>query len=504
MVKTKRFKRASGVIIPIFSIPSDYGIGTFGKEAFKLVDFLSNAGLSYWQILPLGPTSYGDSPYQSFSSFAGNPYFIDLDLLSEDKILDKKDYENLDFGDNPKKVDYSLVYNLRFRVLRKAYENAKTKLKKEIKDFKEKEEFWLRDYCLYMAIKKDQLDVSWIDFPEKLRDRDKKSLNEFEKEHKDNIDFYAFIQYEFFKQWEDLKSYANRKGVEIIGDLPIYLAFDSVDTWANSDILKLDKKTKKPEVVAAVPPDIYSEDGQLRGNPIYDWEILKESDFKFWIERVRLNLRLYDYLRLDHFRGFESYYEVPYGDENAKYGKWEKAYGDEFFKKVNEEFKDSKFIVEDLGFITKEVEKLKDKTGFPGMKVIQFAFEEDYSSAYLPHNFEKNSVVYASTHDSDTLQAWIDNLEDEKKEMVKKYFNIKEDSDMLWEIIRNLFLSVSDLTIFQIQDFLAYGNEARINTPGKLGENWQWRLEKDVLGNDLALKIKEMAKIYGRENYEQR
>ena len=355
-----------------------------------------------------------------------------------------------------------------------------------------------------MAIKKDQLDVSWIDFPEKLRDRDKKSLNEFEKKHKDDIDFYAFIQYEFFKQWEDLKSYANRKGVEIIGDLPIYLAFDSVDTWANSDILKLDKKTKKPEVVAAVPPDIYSEDGQLRGNPIYDWKILKESDFKFWIERIRLNLRLYDYLRLDHFRGFESYYEVPYGDENAKYGKWEKAYGDEFFKKVNEEFKDSKFIVEDLGFITKEVEKLKDKTGYPGMKVIQFAFGVDYSSAYLPHNFEKNSVVYASTHDSDTLQAWIDNLEDEKKEMVKKYFNIKEDSDMLWEIIRNLFLSVSDLAIFQIQDFLAYGNEARINTPGKLGENWQWRLEKDVLGNDLALKIKEMAKIYGRENYEQR
>lgn len=502
MKKNKRFKRSNGIIMPIFSLPSDYGIGTFGKEAYKFVDFLANSSIGYWQILPLGPTSYGDSPYQSFSSFAGNPYFIDLDLLSEDGLIDEDEYKDLNFGEDEESVDYSILYNIRFRILRKAYENIDDSLREKIEEFKKEEKDWLRDYCLFMAIKKDQLDVSWIDFDEDLRDRDEKTLKEFTKKHIDDINFYAFIQYEFFKQWKNLKAYANRKHIKIIGDLPIYLALDSADAWANTDILKLDKESKKPDVVAAVPPDAYSEDGQLWGNPIYDWEKLKENDFKFWIDRIGINLRLYDILRLDHFRGFEAYYEVPATDENAKYGKWQKAMGDEFFKKLKKEFKDANFIAEDLGFITKEVEDLKNKTGFPGMKVIQFAFGEDFTSEYLPHNYEKNSIVYASTHDSDTLKGWFDGLDEKRKKMVIDYFDIKEDESVNQKIIRALMASVSDISIFQIQDFLDLGNEARVNKPGVLGKNWQWRLKKDMLDEQLSESIEDLAKIYERGNDE--
>ncbi|NVF12036.1 4-alpha-glucanotransferase [Anaerococcus sp. AGMB00486] len=502
MKKNKRFKRSNGIIMPIFSLPSDYGIGTFGKEAYKFIDFLAKASIGYWQILPLGPTSYGDSPYQSFSSFAGNPYFIDLDLLSEDGLIEKDDYSKLNFGEYEEYIDYSILYNIRFRILKKAYENIDNNLKEKIEEFKKEEEEWLKDYCLFMAIKKDQLDISWIDFDKDLRNRNPKALKDFTKKHIDDINFYAFIQYEFFKQWKNLKAYANRKHIKIIGDLPIYLALDSADAWANTKILKLDKDEKKPDFVAAVPPDAYSEDGQLWGNPIYNWERLEEDGFKFWMDRIRINLRLYDILRLDHFRGFESYYEVPATDENAKYGKWQKAKGDEFFKKIKEEFKDTEFIAEDLGFITKEVEDLKNKVGFPGMKVIQFAFGEDFTSEYLPHNYERNSIVYASTHDSDTLKGWFDNLDEKTKEMVVDYFDIKEDESVNFKIIRALMASVSDIAIFQIQDLLELGNEARINKPGVLGKNWQWRLKKDILDEELSEKIKSLAKLYERGNYE--
>lgn len=500
MKKNKRFKRSNGIILPIFSLPSDYGIGTFGKEAYKFVDFLAASSVGYWQILPLGPTSYGDSPYQSFSSFAGNPYFIDLDLLSEDNLLEKDDYNKINFGTDENYIDYSILYNTRFRILRKAYENIDESFRKKLEKFKEEEKPWLKDYSLFMAIKKDQLDVTWLDFDEKLRDRDQVALEKFSNEHMDDINFYAFIQYEFFKQWKNLKNYANSKNIKIIGDLPIYIALDSVDSWVNTDILKLNKDDKTPKVVAAVPPDSYSEDGQLWGNPVYDWDKLKEKDFRFWIDRIRLNLEFYDILRLDHFRGFEAYYEVSAKDTNAKYGKWKKARGDEFFKKVEDEFKNKNFIVEDLGFITKEVENLKNKTGFPGMNVIQFAFGDDFTSKYLPHNYEKNSIVYASTHDSDTLKGWFDNLDEKKKKMVTDYFDIKVGDNVNFKIIRSLMASVCDISIFQIQDFLELGNEARINRPGLLGDNWRWRLKKDLLSDTLSEKIKNIGKLYERGN----
>lgn len=501
-MQKKRLKRSNGIILPIFSLPSDYGIGTFGREAYKFVDFLEKAEIGYWQILPLGPTSYGDSPYQSFSSFAGNPYFIDLDLLKEDGLLGKEDYDKIDFGKDLTYIDYSILYNVRLRILRKAYENIGDDLKKEIEDFRKENEFWLRDYSLFMAIKKEQLDVTWLDFDEKLRDRDKKSLENFEKNNKDDIDFYVFLQYEFFRQWKRLKTYANGKNIKIIGDLPIYVAVDSADAWANTDILKLDKITKKPEVVAAVPPDFYSEDGQLWGNPVYDWKKLKEKAYKFWLDRIRINLEFYDVLRLDHFRGFEAYYEVLATDKNAKNGKWRKACGEDFFKKIAEEFEDKNFILEDLGYITDEVEKLKQLTGYPGMKVIQFAFGDDFTSAYLPHNYEKNSVVYASTHDSATLRGWFESLDKKKRDMIIDYFDIRVGDCVNWQIIRNLMASVSDISIFQIQDFLCLGNEARINIPGVLGGNWQWRLKKDMLNDRLAQKIKKLAKLYERGNNE--
>lgn len=491
-MKNKRFRRANGLIFPIFSLPSDYGIGTFGKKAYDFVDFLKKAGFGYWQILPLGPTSYGDSPYQSFSSFAGNPYFIDLDILKDKNLLNESELQSLDYEKDF--IDYGKLYNNRFIILKKAFERFDDK---SIEEFKKREKSWLLDYSLFMAIKDKYDGSSWLDFPKKLRDRDQKALDEFYRENKKSVEFYNFLQYEFFNQWDDLKSYANSNDIEIIGDLPIYLALDSADSWVNFDILKLNKDNKRPEFLAAVPPDAYSADGQLWGNPTYDWDRLKKRGYEFLLKRIGKNLKLYDYLRLDHFRGFESYYEVKADDKNARDGLWQKAYGDEFFEILAENLKDAKFIAEDLGFITKEVENLKEMTGYPGMKVIQFAFGDDFKSPYLPHNYEKNSIVYSSTHDSDTLKGWLDGLDRKKKDMVYQYFNIK-DQDPSWVIIRALMASVSDIAIFQIQDFLKLGNESRINRPGVLGGNWQFRIKEDELTDTLAKKIKTIGKLYER------
>lgn len=495
----QRLQRANGVIMPIFSIPSDYGIGTLGKEAYEVVDFLSEANIHYWQILPLGPTSYGDSPYQSFSSFAGNPYFIDLETLEEDGLLEKEDYKNVDFGENESYIDYAKMYNNRFGVLEKAYKNSKGKLDKEIKEFRKKEAYWIEDYALYMAIKKEYLDVSWLEFPEDLRDRKKTALNKFYKENKDEVDFFVFVQYEFFKQWEELKAYTNRHKIEIIGDLPIYLALDSSDAWANSNILKLDED-KNPTLVGGCPPDDFSEDGQLWGNPLYDWDKMQEDNFSFWEKRIEMNLRMVDLLRLDHFRGFEAYYEIPAVDETAKYGEWTKAKPVEFFDMVKEKFPDGKFIAEDLGYITDEVKDLMTSLGYPGMNVIQFAFGEDFTSDYLPHNFKRNSIVYSSTHDSDTLMGWLKSLDEDKMAMVEAYFDLESDDleENLWTIIKRLMASVSDVCMFEIQDFLALDNDARINSPGTLGENWKWRASKEDFQSKLPQKIKELARLYER------
>ncbi|MDO5047634.1 MAG: 4-alpha-glucanotransferase [Anaerococcus sp.] len=499
MEKQKRLTRGNGVILPIFSLPSKYGIGTFGKAAYDAVDFLSDAGVRYWQILPLGPTSYGDSPYQSFSSFAGNPYFIDLDFLIEDGLLKEDELDNLNFGDNERYVDYGIQYNLRYRILEKAYDRAKDLKKDQIEAFRKKEKAWLEDYALFMAIKREKFDVSWLEWDDDLKNRKKSALKNFKKENEDLVNFYIFLQYEFFSQWDKLKKYANRKEISIIGDLPIYVALDSADAWVNSDILQLDED-KNPILVGGAPPDSYSEDGQLWGNPLYDWEKMSENSYEFWIKRIGASLRLYDILRLDHFRGFEAYYAIPFEDDNARFGKWLKAKPYELFDKIKKAYPDSLFIAEDLGYITKEVDDLKDHYGFPGMNVIQFSFGENFDSNYLPHNYKNNSVVYGSTHDSDTLKGFLDEADEDLDELINKYFDLGEDDDRLWKIIRGLMASVSDLAIFEIQDFLAYGNESKINSPGSLGDNWKWRMVYDDFSEKLSEKIKEMSKIYGRFN----
>lgn len=498
MQKQARLSRGNGVILPIFSIPSNYGIGTFGKKAYQAVDFIADSAIKYWQILPLGQTSYGDSPYQSFSSFAGNPYFIDLDMLIEDGLLEKEELENLNFGDNKRYVDYGIQYNLRYRILEKAYDKAKDLKATEIAAFRKEESEWIEDYALFMAIKREKFDVSWLEWDDELKNRDKKALAEFKKKNEDTIGFYVFIQYEFFKQWKKLKEYANRKRIKIIGDLPIYVAMDSCDAWVNSNILKLDPDTKEPLIVGGAPPDAYSEDGQLWGNPVYDWEKVASSDYDFWIKRIGACLRLYDILRLDHFRGFEAFYAIPATDDNARYGKWEKGKPYELFDKIIKTFPDALFIAEDLGYITKEVDDLKNHYNFPGMNVIQFAFGENFDSNYLPHNYVRNSVVYSSTHDSDTLQGFLDVADEDLTKLVDKYFGLEDGDDKLWKINRALMASVSDIAMFEIQDFLGYGNDAKINSPSTLGNNWKWRSIDEDYDEKLAKRIKEMSKIYGR------
>lgn len=494
------FERGNGILLPIFSLPSEYGIGSLGKEAYDFVDFLVKAGIKYRQILPLGPTSYGDSPYQSFSSFAGNPYFIDLDLLAEEGLLKKSDYKNVDFGgtvtDKGQYIDYEKMYQTRFEVLYKAYKNFK--IGTDYLTFFEDEAYRLEDYCLYMAIKKVTGEKPWQDFPIDLRDRNPVVLWAFKNNNSDLIEFFSFIQYEFLRQWENLKKYANERGVEIIGDLPIYVAADSSDSRAHRNILKLDQATKKAFFVGGCPPDAYSDDGQLWGNPVYDWERLEETGYDFRLKRIEKSLTLYDCLRLDHFRGFESYYEIPAEQKTAREGRRVKAKSDFFFERVKETFPEGKFIGEDLGIITDEVRLMKEKTGFPGMKVIQFAFNGKFDSEYLPHNYEKNSVTYSSTHDQDTLKGRLDSLSPEKLKEVEAYFGLKEGDDYCLEIIRSLMMSVADLSIFELQDFLELGNEARINVPGFVGNNWKWRLNKKMVTDELAERIRNMGKLYGR------
>ncbi|MCI5839193.1 MAG: 4-alpha-glucanotransferase [Peptoniphilaceae bacterium] len=496
-ILNKNLQRGNGIIMPIFSLPSNYGIGTFGKAAYEFVDFCANSSIKYWQILPLGPTSYGDSPYQSFSSFAGNPYFIDLDLLKEDSLLKEEDYINVDFGDNPRYVDYSIQYNMRYRILKKAYENGKEKLKEDIKIFREKEKFRLDDYALYMAIKTEKLDVSRLEFPKEYKERESLSLEKFSKEHEEEINFYIFVQYEFFKQWNNLKTYANRKKIKIIGDIPIYVAMDSADAWANSNILKLDEN-KNPIFLSGAPPDGFNENGQLRGNPLYDWDKMEENNFKFWIDRLMINNKLFDIIRLDHFIGFNRYYEIPSTDDNAKYGKWVDAKPEKFFKTVLEKIPDIQFIVEDLGVITDEIRKMKNNFNFPGMKVIQFAFDSSMKSENLPHNYEKNSVCYSSTHDQSTINGWLNSLDEENLQRVKNYFALTDEEGYNWGIIRGLMSSVSTISIFEIQDFLNLSDDARINFPGKSGGNRKRRTLKEDFSNELSEKIKKMGNLYDR------
>ena len=483
----------------ISSLPGKYGIGTFGEEAYKFGDFLKEAGQKYWQILPLGPTSFGDSPYQSFSAFAGNPYFIDFDLLRKDGLLEKEDYESVDFGSNEEDIDYGIIFRNKMKVLRKAYENSKSKDIKELKLFIEEEDAWLDDYALYMSVKNSFDLRSWQTWDEDIRLRKPEAMFKYKEDLKDDISYWKFLQFEFFKQWTKLKTYLNELGIEIIGDMPIYVAEDSADVWANPDAFMLDKETLRPLKVAGCPPDIFSATGQLWGNPIYDWNHMEKDHYKWWIDRIRQSFKIYDVLRIDHFKGFESYWSIPYGDKTAENGEWVKGPGIKVFNAIKDALGDVNIIAEDLGTLTEETIKLRNDTGYPGMKILTFAFDSDYNNPFLPHNYDKNFIVYTGTHDNDTVRGWMEKTgEKEYVEKAIEYLKLTEEEGYSWGFIRSAWSSVADIAIAQMQDFLDLGNSARMNLPSTLGINWRWRMKARAYDNKLAKRMKEMTKIYGR------
>lgn len=493
--------RKSGILLPVSSIPSKYGIGTFSKEAYAFVDFLQKAGQSLWQILPLGPTGYGDSPYQSFSTFAGNPYYIDLEALVENGWLTAKECDAYDFGKNAQYIDYEKIYFSRFDVLRKAFDRALENQFEQEKDYQvfvKSNAFWLEDYALYMAIKNGFGGISWTEWDEDIKLRKHDAIALYQEKYEEDIKFFRFLQYLFYKQWAALKAYANKKGIEIVGDIPIYVAFDSADTWANPKLFQLDD-TSTPIAVAGCPPDAFSETGQLWGNPLYDWEYHKKTDFAWWMKRISYCFQLYDVVRIDHFRGFDEYWSVPYGDLTAEKGKWCKGPGYAIFETMKKTLGDRKVIAEDLGYLTDSVIELVQKTGYPGMKILQFAFDSKEESDYLPYNYTKNCVVYTGTHDNDTILGWYTNLSKADRNFADRYMHLRDDEDEVeWEFIRAAISSVADTAIIPMQDYLGLDETARINTPSTLGNNWKWRMKKGVCTDELAERIKKLCKLYGR------
>ena len=484
----------------VTSLPGKYGIGCFSKEAYKFVDDLSEAGQRLWQILPLGPTSYGDSPYQSFSTFAGNPYFIDPETLIKKKWLTVRDCEAYDWGSDVNAVDYEKIYNSRFRLLRKAYRRSKIASDRGFQRFVKANAFWLPDYALFMALKDAHGGKSWEVWERPLRFREKDALEEAKQKHAEDIEFYEFLQYEFFTEWKELKKYANKKGIEIVGDIPIYVAFDSSDTWANPKLFEFDGELK-PVAVAGCPPDYFSADGQLWGNPLYRWDVHKKSRYAWWMKRLENCFRLYDVVRIDHFRGFDEYYRIPWPAENARIGKWVKGPGYDLFKTMKKKLGERQVIAEDLGLLTPSVLRLVARTGYPGMKVLQFAFNPKDESEYLPQNHIKNSVVYTGTHDNDTTLSWYKDLTPRERKFASDYINIPKnvtEHELPWYFIRSAYASVADTVIIPMQDVLSLPHKARMNTPSTIGGNWQWRMKEEAFNNALKKKLRKFAVLYGR------
>ena len=491
--------RTSGVLMPISSLPSPYGIGTMGKQARKFVDFLVKGGQKYWQILPICPTSYGDSPYQSFSSFAGNPYFIDLEYLCKDKLLTKKECESFQWGSNPKYVDYGIMYESRYALLRKAYARFTKKEPLDFEKFCENEKQWLDDYALFMALKDANDGQAWSNWDKSLRLREKKAMEEAKEKYSEEIRFYKMLQYLFYQQWNALKAYANEAGIEIIGDVPIYVAGDSADVWANPEQFYLDENLN-PIEVAGCPPDAFSDDGQLWGNPLFRWDVMKKDGYTWWTRRIKAMSELYDIIRIDHFRGFDSFYAIPAKDDTAKNGQWKQGPGMDLFCELEKKLGKLPIIVEDLGFLTPSVHKLLKDSGFPGMKVIQFAFDSREESDYLPHTYTNHCVVYTGTHDNDTVMGWMKTAPKASVKYAKEYLNLTKEEGYNWGMMRAAWSSVADMAIVPMQDILGLGSEARINTPSTLGDNWKWRAIPEQIDTKVAKKLYHYMQMYGRVN----
>ena len=488
--------RESGILMHITSLSSPYGIGTMGKEAYKFVDFLKSAGQSLWQILPLTPTGYGDSPYQSCSTFAGNHYLIDLDALIEAGLLEKSEVADRNWSYRDDKVDFGTQYNNRLAVLRLAFNRFADQ--EALDAFCREQASWLPDFALFMALKGRNNGQPWYQWEDCLKFRDPEAIWKARQELKEEIRFYCFVQYLFFTQWTALRAYAHKNGIRIIGDVPIYVPYDSVDVWSNPELFQLDA-AMNPTDVAGCPPDAFSDDGQLWGNPLYRWDVIGKDGFGWWIRRLAAAGELYDIVRLDHFRGFEAYWAVPFGDTTARNGRWVKGPGMDFVRAVKNNLPHVSLIAEDLGFLTQEVLDLRDDSGYPGMKVLEFAFDSREPSEYLPHTYTANSVCYVGTHDNMTMRQWFDTADKEAVEYASEYMCLNEREGLVWGTIRTAMSSVSEQCVVQLQDYLDLGGDARMNFPGTCdGTNWTWRALDGVLTEELAAKIRKLTTLYGR------
>lgn len=492
-------ERGSGILMHISSFPTNYGIGTMGSEAYRFVDFLQKSGQKYWQILPIGPTSYGDSPYQSFSTFAGNPYFIDLDKLREDGALKFEEYADLDWGSDREKVDYEKIFKNRFKVLQIAYSRDRQRKREEIHKFRVENSYWIENYAMFMALKFANNLSMYRTWGDDLVMRKPEAIIEVYNKLDQEIDFWVYVQFLFYKQWNALKEYANKQGIKIIGDIPIYVAEDSADAWSHNEVLMLEADGT-PIKVAGCPPDGYAPKGQLWGNPLYNWDYLKSTNYEWWVQRLTAALKMYDIVRVDHFRAFDAFYAIEYGREDATVGEWLKGPGNDFFNKIREIFGETPaLIAEDLGTITDDVRALLKYSGFPGMKVMQFGFTPGEDSDYLPHNYPKNSVVYIGTHDNDTLKGWFNSQPEHVRRFAVDYLRLTEEEGFNWGFIKSMLGTVSDTAIITMQDILNLGSEARMNTPSTMGNNWNWRLKSmELLNDELASKLLKITKMYSR------
>ncbi len=493
------FERASGTLLHPTSLPGPYGIGDIGPEAYRWVNFLASTGCGLWQILPLGPTGYGDSPYQCFSAFAGNPLLISPDLLLAEGLL--KDDDLNETPDLPRdSVPFGAVIPYKLSILDRSYSyfqlNGPTKIIKEFDTFKQKESHWLDDFSLFMAIKEKQGGGPWIDWPDLLRKRDPGTLEAFMKENQTAIDRQAFQQFLFFRQWDRLRDHAHEQNILIVGDIPIFVAHDSADVWAHPELFFLDKDSN-PTVVAGVPPDYFSPTGQLWGNPLYRWDVHAESGYSWWISRFNAVLSTVDIVRLDHFRGFAGYWEIPAGEKTAVKGKWVKGPGKHFLNKIRDALGELPIIAEDLGVITEDVVDMRETFNLPGMKILVFAFDTDANNIFLPHNYTRDYVVYTGTHDNDTTLGWYKRVDESERDFARRYL-ARDGHDISWDLVRTAWSSVAVFALAPMQDFLSLDNSARMNYPSTLGGNWNWRMPSEALNEFLRARITEVNTLYGR------
>lgn len=498
MMTGQLLERGAGILLPVTSLPSPYGIGTFGKAAYEFIDFLKRAGQKYWQVLPMGPTSYGDSPYQSFSAFAGNPYFIDLELLIEEGLLKREYVESFPWGDNESYVSYEVVYQNRFKVLREAFKNSFHQEAPDFRIFEKENEYWLKDYCMFMACKEHFGSVEWLKWDEDIRFRKKEALEKYEELLKKDLDFWAFCQYKFFEQWKKLREYAKEQGIRLIGDIPIYAAMDSADVWTHPKLFQLEENLL-PKFIAGVPPDAFSETGQLWGNPLYDWDAMEAEDFEWWRQRILASGALYDALRIDHFIGITRYYAVPGGAKDSVNGEYKKGPGKKLTDVINEAAGEMHIIAEDLGIVTSEVRKLLKDNEYPGMKVIAFGFDGDPANEHLPHNYKTcNCVAYGGTHDNETLAGLFCDKSDEVLGYLFDLIGTRDRGKIVEGLFRQAYGSIANVVIFQAQDVLKLDNSARMNFPSTLGDNWKWRLKKGQLGDHESGWLGWLVHVYNR------